>query len=521
MPLDTSVFDKIKTFQDYNQAQQDFDMRKALAAQQLQGGDTQNRLQNFQLAAGMRTTAINALSNSTDQPSYEANLSSLIPLGIDPKAFPAQFDPGQIKAQAASLLDAKEKATLALEQSKLSETTRHNQAEEYNQSGGWGAPPSAPSSGTIPNNNPGNMRPPGVTTGFQQFATPQAGMDAMVADLTAKASGRSPAMNGQRPTLRNIISTWAPAADGNDPDKYTAFVAQKTGLDPDGLVNPGDIQGKIAPAMAQFEGNKYSGQPQKDLSTLNGDEFLAELKKQNPNAPIAQIKAIANGDQPYPSPFALAKNPGMQKIVNAVYQYDPTANANRFADVNKFNVGPQGNQVRSFSVGIAHLNTLSNLADALGNGDTKAVNAIGNAVQSQMGAPAPTNFEAAKQIVADEIIKAVVGAGGGAGDREKAQAQISAASSLPQLKGVISTYKDLMKGQIGGLQQQYEVSTGRKDFMTRLTPDARAAFEAPASAAQSAPAAPPKMGEVRPGTDGNYLFNGGNPADPASWKKVK
>jgi len=141
-----------------------------------------------------------------------------------------------------------------------------------------------------------------------------------------------------------------------------------------------------------------------------------------------------------------------------------------------FATGQQGNAIRSFNVGLTHLDTLGNLVGALGNGDVRLLNSAKNAFQSQFGAPAPTNFNAAKAIVADEIVKAIVGSGGSEADREKAQATINSANSPAQLAGVINTYKTLMAGQLGGLKQQYEATTGLNDFNSRLSPAAQRVF---------------------------------------------
>lgn len=151
--------------------------------------------------------------------------------------------------------------------------------------------------------------------------------------------------------------------------------------------------------------------------------------------------------------------------------------------VSAFATGKQGDLVRSFNVAVSHLNTLDGLVDALGNGDVQAFNKFGNAIAQQTGSPAPTNFDAAKAIVGDEIIKAIVGSGGALADRENAQNQISRASSPAQLRGVIKTYKELMAGQLRGLKKQYSDTTGRSDFESHLSPEARAELEpAPAPA---------------------------------------
>lgn len=160
--------------------------------------------------------------------------------------------------------------------------------------------------------------------------------------------------------------------------------------------------------------------------------------------------------------------------------------------VQEFTSGKLGNSVRSFNVGISHLDTLGTLADALDNKDTQAFNRIGNYFATQTGSTAPTSFNAAKKIVGDEIVKAIVGAGGGVHDREEAAKVIDAANSPAQLKAAISTYKELMIGQLGGLERQYQTSTGRTDFERFLSPQAQTLrrTHAPAGATAQAPAIP-------------------------------
>ena len=144
--------------------------------------------------------------------------------------------------------------------------------------------------------------------------------------------------------------------------------------------------------------------------------------------------------------------------------------------VKDFSTGVQGKQVNAFNTAIDHLSTMDKLTDALQGGDTKAVNAIANTIASQTGSPAPTNFNAAKQIVTAEVIKAVVASGGGVKERDEAERNFAAAGSPAQLKGVINTYKQLLGGQLNSLGLQYENTTGRKDFDKKLTGEAKQAF---------------------------------------------
>ncbi len=119
-------------------------------------------------------------------------------------------------------------------------------------------------------NNPGNLRPVGQAEGFQSFQSPQEGLDAMRKDLAVKISGNSGAMKarfgeGYAPTLANLITTWAPPEENNTAN-YIDFVSKKTGINPNDVLSPMQID-KIMPAMIEMEGGKgavdyFAQQPQ-------------------------------------------------------------------------------------------------------------------------------------------------------------------------------------------------------------------------------------------------------------------
>ena len=162
-----------------------------------------------------------------------------------------------------------------------------------------------------------------------------------------------------------------------------------------------------------------------------------------------------------------------------------------------FSTGIQGRQVTAFNTAIDHLATMDKLSDALQNNDIKAFNYLGNVIAKQTGQPAPVNFDAAKQIVTAEIIKAVVASGGGVRERQEAEANFSTANSPAQLKGAINTYMQLLGGQLNSLGLQYENTTGRTDFDKKLTGDAKKAFKSVReqhSAGTNASGLPPGVG---------------------------
>jgi len=135
-------------------------------------------------------------------------------------------------------------------------------------------------------NNPTNLRRWGlqpVLGGFAAFDSPLDGLTAAAKQLQLY-SGRG------IDTISGIVSTWAPAGDGNDPASYAADVARETGFDPqrhlnlhdpavlspllaaiahkesggDYQINPGDLQQAVAAGIA-------SGQREQRLTvTLEG-----------------------------------------------------------------------------------------------------------------------------------------------------------------------------------------------------------------------------------------------------------
>lgn len=231
---------------------------------------------------------------------------------------------------------------------------------------------------------------------------------------------------------------------------------------------------------------------------------LSSLVSANPDDQAAIARAIYEGRQA-PITGAALKTPAGLAIMAQVNRftdqgpYDATNYAGKAKAFNDFTTGKSGQAVKSFNVALSHLDTLGNAANALQNGDVKSLNALGNTIAQQTGGTAPTDFNSIKGIVGDEITKAILGSGGGVADREEAKATIDAANSPAQLQSAIGKYRSLMAGQLAGLRTQYESSTGRKDFETKLEPRSIAiAHASPEYTSvfpnQAAPSAAPSTG---------------------------
>ena len=182
-------------------------------------------------------------------------------------------------------------------------------------------------------------------------------------------------------------------------------------------------------------------------TTLTGDAFLKTL------SPVdqAHVKALNEGREPFPTAKMMASNPYYERLADAVAQYNPDFDATAFSTRKNantaFTTGIQGRQLLAFGSAVKHLETLGGLIDALKNKDTIQLNRLNNLWEKQTGQSAVTNFEAAKGIVAKEIMKAIVTGGGGVEERQELSRLLDAAKSPEQLRGVVDTYYELMKAQ--------------------------------------------------------------------------
>lgn len=202
------------------------------------------------------------------------------------------------------------------------------------------------------------------------------------------------------------------------------------------------------------------------LATLGGPEIQSYIKKVADYEIDPRTSSIKGGKR--------------EQLLSAVAQYDPTYDQNSFGSrakaIKDFSTGKQGDIVRSFDVAIDHLDTLKGAADALKNGNSRVFNELRNRWREQTGSELPTDFKALVPIVSGEIAKAVVGSQNALADREELRAGLKAAASPEQLNGVITGYKALMAGQLKGLRKQYEDTTGKKNFDSRVREATRKAI---------------------------------------------
>lgn len=186
------------------------------------------------------------------------------------------------------------------------------------------------------------------------------------------------------------------------------------GLSPDGTVNTGN-QKALVDMLGQFK--------------LDPGQALARVPLAQRASLIAQVQAA------YPG-------------------WDETIYGAKKAAMAKFTVGEQGNALRSVSVANNHLDQLGELADAMQNGNVQVVNKAVNFFKTQTGDPSVNSFDAIKNIVGQEVVKAIVAGGGSSGERDEAAKSFSNAASPAQLKDVIKHYRMVMGAQKSALIDQ-------------------------------------------------------------------
>lgn len=186
-------------------------------------------------------------------------------------------------------------------------------------------------------------------------------------------------------------------------------------------------------------------------------------------------QAIASGQLPAPTGMALL-NPKNQRILGRVMEINPdydstTVDAKRKA-ARDFTSGPLGNALRSVATANAHLDQLGELADALQNGNMQVVNRVSNWYKQQTGEAAPTNFDGVRNIVGQEVVKAIVPAGGSLAERDEAAKAFSRANSPAQLKELIQHFRMVMGAQQKNLLEQRRAAGLPDSTLPKYTPDA-------------------------------------------------
>ena len=219
------------------------------------------------------------------------------------------------------------------------------------------------------------------------------------------------------------------------------------------------------------------GTPPKPFVVGADDTGAAPVFKPS-TADQALIDQIGQGKIAFPS--SNSRLPHQEQILAEVARQYPQATAADYptmlaAQKSFAPGGSNGKVVRYLGVASDHLDTLSQAVAALDGGQLPLVNKLVNAFGYNTGSTAASTFDALKEIVGDEVVKAVVGGAGGMGDRQAIKETLAAQKTPQQLANIIQGYRSLMSAQLDAQKQDYEQSTKRTDFDTRFSYGKKAA----------------------------------------------
>lgn len=316
--------------------------------------------------------------------------------------------------------------------------------------------------------DPESTKPvPVDTLGGTKFMVRQPGGGFTLVDPNQLPAAGLGAPSAAVPSSSRVVGTEEGIARGlYDAPRQPAAPAAPQAAAPQAPSFADRFQGQPAPPADPSAIDPKTGRREGFLSTLGGPDIQSYIKKIADYEIDPRTTSIKGGKR--------------EQILSAVAQYDPTYDQNSFGSrakaIKDFSTGKQGDIVRSFDVAIDHLDTLKGAADALKNGNSRLLNDLRNRWREQTGSELPTDFKALVPIVSGEIAKAVVGSQNALADREELRAGLKASASPEQLAGVITGYKALMAGQLKGLRKQYEDTTGKKNFDSRVRENTRKAI---------------------------------------------
>lgn len=464
MPIDASVFDKIKNYSDYAQADQDFQMRKAAAAQALQTGGI-----DAASKANIYKTQLLSGAAAGGQSAYDQARATLQQQGIDTSEFAPDVATAGQQLQAArlaqsplgSLINAGTKMTA----NDLAAVATYGSMEAAQKAG------YKPEGMALPNM--------GSFSGVTPSVAPSAPPSSVAPPATTPAP--TPAPNPISPPNAAAVQAVFPAANAVPPVNTASSIAG-TNLTPSGAL-PGteQLQPPIAGATPKF--NPPPQNPGESIAAYNARVQQAfESYKADPAVVQQQASAKAQGEAAgeFPEKAAAAQElmGRIDKNLDAMVQSNPDVPQSRWG-------------VSADSRAWLSQNFGSQDAANAYNAFTKVNKAqILNGIQELVQSGSIRNSKALINLVSD--VNAI---DENANPASRAQ-QIGAVRA--EIHNLATSSANINARLNGGQVQPYEnvpVSVGTTSS--------------------------PRPGMTQQGTDGTYMFNGGDPSVQTNWKKVK
>lgn len=356
-----------------------------------------------------------------------------------------------------------------------------------------------------------------VTAGIQRLV--DGGM--MDAGIASKFVGRLPddptQLKGElktaltsRMTPEQVLTAFAPKATEvvngqqkffRDTNPNSPTYGQMTAGAPVQMqATPGEVLSSNTSIRTTGMNNAASRANNADM--IKKDLLVAGINEDGSSSGVNDSMVDAIGQYKVAPPNGMAlRNPRMQQILAQVTQkypdFDATQYLARQTAAKAFSTGKDAQNVQSANTALNHLDTIEQLATAQKNGNFPLFNQIANTIAAQTGQPAPTNLRAAISMVAPELTKAVVGTGGGVGERADFAHNLNPNGSPEQILQGVGTIKELMGGRLSEVERTYGRTTGRSDFRDSFLSPAAQRIMAARAAASGGGVAPAGWGIQR------------------------
>lgn len=192
--------------------------------------------------------------------------------------------------------------------------------------------------------------------------------------------------------------------------------------------------------------------------TLTGDAYLQTI----PQGMRGIVKAIANGDQNPPS--SSSRSPMAQALLQAVYTYDPSANAGnlstRTATRKSFTSGKDAQNMTALSQLALHLDHLNDQVGSI-SGSPVLPNGLINTVEDRFNGNT-TAFDSSANAVAHELRSVFANANGGTqAELDENLKQLNSSNSTEQKEAAVRNIAQLVHGRFQILQDKYSQGMGK------------------------------------------------------------
>lgn len=262
-----------------------------------------------------------------------------------------------------------------------------------------------------------------------------------------------------------VLAAMSKAKDDDNTKSYRFLGANADGQTYT-VFNPADGTVKTIPIAAGGLAGK--GAAPVGPSVYNGPDGKplggADLLKALPTDDQAKVQAIVEGRMSLPTTGYAAKSPQVQRLIALVSQVDPTyeqGNAQARAKMlNNYGGGKIGDNINSLNTAIGHLGDLSTASDQLQNGNSPAMNWLKNAWATQTGKSGPGNYDAAANLVAEEMTRVYRGSGGAEADIKRLLADVNGSRSPAQINGTLAQIAKMVQSKVQSNQQQFDNTMG-------------------------------------------------------------